>query len=223
LLSSEAQNRCRRLDVVTVKGSEVPIGIYTYDALQEQEFRGSNENKKVKRNSTGQSKKADDGLALTGQQVAADILERNNGNGGGEGKGGRGSNSPSPHTSGNSSPARRPSLTLAPGTASAAQQVLFLTPDDETGDVFERDYDLLKLRQHVTSDFLDCFKEGIGLYLGGDWEQAKVLLERADSMMLELAPALGGDGPSKTLLRYMAAEGFKSPASWKGYRPLTSK
>jgi hypothetical protein len=29
----------RRLDVVTVKGSEVPIGIFTYDALQDQIFR----------------------------------------------------------------------------------------------------------------------------------------------------------------------------------------
>lgn len=28
----------RRLDVVTVKGSEVPTGIYTYDALQDQVF-----------------------------------------------------------------------------------------------------------------------------------------------------------------------------------------
>lgn len=219
LLSSEAQNRCRRLDVVTVKGSEVPIGIYTYDALQEQEFR---DNKKTKRSSLGQSKKADTAVALAGQQVAAEILDKNNGPGGASTGGGRGSNSPSPHASGTSSPARRPSLTLAPGTANAAQ-VLFLTPEDETGDIFERDYDMLKLRQHVTSDFLDCFKEGIGLYLGGDWPQAKVLLERADSMMLELAPALGGDGPSKTLLRYMAAEGFKAPPSWKGFRPLTAK
>lgn len=38
LMSPEAQGKCRRLDVVTVKGSEVPIGIYTYDALQDQQF-----------------------------------------------------------------------------------------------------------------------------------------------------------------------------------------
>lgn len=35
-MSPEGQNVMRRLDVVTVKGSEVPIGIYTYDALQDQ-------------------------------------------------------------------------------------------------------------------------------------------------------------------------------------------
>jgi len=39
LMSNEGQAVMRRLDVVTVKGSEVPIGIYTYDALQDQYFR----------------------------------------------------------------------------------------------------------------------------------------------------------------------------------------
>lgn len=38
LMSTEVQAKCRRLDVVTVKGSEFPIGIYTYDALQSQKF-----------------------------------------------------------------------------------------------------------------------------------------------------------------------------------------
>ena len=38
LLSAAGQVTMRRLDVVTVKGSEVPTGIYTYDALQDQVF-----------------------------------------------------------------------------------------------------------------------------------------------------------------------------------------
>ena len=38
-MSREGQSVMRRLDVVTVKGSEVPIGIYTYDALQDQFFK----------------------------------------------------------------------------------------------------------------------------------------------------------------------------------------
>ena len=37
-MSSEAQEHCRKLDVVTVKGSSVPMPIYTYDVLQNQEF-----------------------------------------------------------------------------------------------------------------------------------------------------------------------------------------
>ena len=37
-MSSEAQEHCRKIDVVTVKGSAVPMPIYTYDALQNQVF-----------------------------------------------------------------------------------------------------------------------------------------------------------------------------------------
>ena len=38
LMSAEGRDFCRKIDVCTVKGSEVPIGVYTYDALQEQTF-----------------------------------------------------------------------------------------------------------------------------------------------------------------------------------------
>lgn len=38
LFSTAVQQYCRKLDVVTVKGSEFPIGIYTYDCLQNQTF-----------------------------------------------------------------------------------------------------------------------------------------------------------------------------------------
>lgn len=42
LLNPSVQQRCRKLDVVTVKGSEVPIGIYTYDCFQDQIFQTMN-------------------------------------------------------------------------------------------------------------------------------------------------------------------------------------
>mmetsp|Transcript_4336 Transcript_4336/g.4340 ORF Transcript_4336/g.4340 Transcript_4336/m.4340 type:complete len:869 (-) Transcript_4336:157-2763(-) len=38
LMSDDGRKYCRRLDVITVKGSEVPIGIYTYDLNQNQFF-----------------------------------------------------------------------------------------------------------------------------------------------------------------------------------------
>lgn len=41
LLSEIPSKKCRKLDVVTVKGSEVPIGIYTYDCFQDQVFNES--------------------------------------------------------------------------------------------------------------------------------------------------------------------------------------
>ena len=37
-MSSEAQSNCRKIDVVTVKGSAVPMPIYTFDAFQNQIF-----------------------------------------------------------------------------------------------------------------------------------------------------------------------------------------
>jgi hypothetical protein len=80
------------------------------------------------------------------------------------------------------------------------------------------------LRKHaVDVEFQNTFKEGVELYLNGDWAAAKGLLERADIMMSELAPVLGGDGPSRTLLSYMQNRGFEAPKTWKGFRPLTSK
>jgi len=38
LMSPEAQDVCRKIDIVTVKGSAVPMPIYTYDTLQNQKF-----------------------------------------------------------------------------------------------------------------------------------------------------------------------------------------
>ena len=46
LMTEEGKSRCRRLDVITVKGSEVPIGIYTYDALQDRRFKAKRSKKK---------------------------------------------------------------------------------------------------------------------------------------------------------------------------------
>jgi len=37
-MSPEAQEHCRKIDVVTVKGSSVPMPIYTFDVLQGQTF-----------------------------------------------------------------------------------------------------------------------------------------------------------------------------------------
>lgn len=113
-------------------------------------------------------------------------------------------------------PQRRPSVTQAPA--------FFLTPQDQTGDVFEQDYDMLTLRKHATDpEFLNIFREGINLYLAGDWQGAKVLLEKSNTFMANAAPSLGGDGPSLTLLDYMRNQNFEAPSTWKGFRPLTSK
>lgn len=152
LMSPEAQSKCRKLDVITVKGSEVPIAIYTYDCLQNQHFRG--------RKSKG-------------------------------------------HTVGGSVP-------------------VFMTPDKDMPEVFEKDYDLLTLRRHITPEFLTTFQQGLDQYISGDWANAKGKFEQATFLMSQVEN-MSGDGPSLTLLRYMAAHNWQVPSTWKGYRPLTSK
>jgi hypothetical protein len=201
----------RRLDVVTVKGSEVPIGIYTYDALQDQTFKED-----AKRQRPSQQ------TNVVLANAAFTALSQKGGGGAGFPVGTMGgSHKASPSGSGTSTPQRRPSITLLPGTDRPAA---FLTPADHTGDVFEQDYDMLTLRKHASDpEFTELFKEGVALYLAGDWPAAKVLLERADLFMRESAPVLGGDGPSRTLLAYMGNQNFEAPKGWKGYRPLTSK
>jgi hypothetical protein len=42
LLSETPQKKCRKLDVITVKGSEVPTAVYTYDCFQDQIFADVN-------------------------------------------------------------------------------------------------------------------------------------------------------------------------------------
>jgi len=327
LLSSESQQKCRRLDVVTVKGSEVPIGIYTYDCLQEQEFRDSKNANKSRRSTTNLLSKTMDGQDTpSGTQGRKSNIDRTfSGTIGGGGEQRRsgitttpttpgtssalapftpgppplnnnnnnnsngvpplpssstaeskllinsqstsmpditigdthhttsatsntntGSMPPNgipplpplssnkeippmivtpggPGSSGNMSPQRRPSVNLLTSNQQSSKAIIFMTPANSTEDILDNDYDLLTLRAHVTPDFLETFKSGVNLYLAGEWITAKEILERADSMMLELAPSLGGDGPSKTLLNYMSNFDFKPPSDWHGYRPLTAK
>jgi len=218
LMTTEGQSRCRKVDVITVKGSEVPIGIYTYDALQEQDFKDDSK----RRNQAsfadgprGSSSKdnSNAGAGANGDGVPSAPLTASF-----PGQSGTGS--------GTSTPQRRPSVpqnVLSPGYG-ADGAVKFCTPNDLTSDVFEQDYDLLTLRRHADDPaFMGTFREGVQLYLSGEWAQAKELLESADLMMAQLAPALGGDGPSKTLLSYMRNRNFETPKNWKGFRPLTSK
>jgi hypothetical protein len=206
----------RRLDVVTVKGSEVPIGIFTYDALQDQEFRADSKRQRPSQNTMVVMNAALAGLSAK-QSIPPSVLSQLQS----EKAPGSVKSAGSPVSSGTSTPARRPSVTLLPGQEKAP---VFLGPEDHTGDVFEQDYDMLTLRKHATDpEFQQIFKDGIAAYLEGDWPTERKQLERADLYMKEAAPALGGDGPSQTLLSYMANQNFEAPKTWQGFRPLTSK
>jgi len=78
-MSPEGQKVMRKLDVVTVKGSEVPIGIYTYDALQDQVFKDD------KKGRNGNS-----GLSSHGSGIGNGVINGSGGdNNGNVGVGGR--------------------------------------------------------------------------------------------------------------------------------------
>jgi hypothetical protein len=53
-------------------------------------------------------------------------------------------------------------------------------------------------------------------YTAGDWATARQYFEQA----LELWPS---DGPTKTLLAFMAQSNFVKPVEWDGYRELLEK
>lgn len=100
---------------------------------------------------------------------------------------------------------------------------IFLTPNDDIGEVLEYDSDLKMLRSHITEEFTEKFKEGFNNYIHGAWVKAKAELEKANNIMKRNCPSSGGDGPSQTLLKYMESFNYSAPKTWKGFRPLTSK
>jgi hypothetical protein len=69
----------------------------------------------------------------------------------------------------------------------------FGSPNDDPTEVFESDSDLLALREHITTEFLDTFKDGVDAYLNGDWIVAKDHLEKADYLMFEALPKGSGN------------------------------
>jgi hypothetical protein len=120
-----------------------------------------------------------------------------------------------------------------------------------TSRIWDTDWDLLSMRQHVSDKFLSVYNKGHKAYIQGDWEKALPLLERANEIMLETAleegyledefeklqmlsgddaraaeeelKRLNGDGPSLYLVAFMKSYGGKAPDDWEGWHPLTRK
>jgi class 3 adenylate cyclase len=89
-----------------------------------------------------------------------------------------------------------------------------------TQQLFEQDYNIKYMRINYRPDFYQKWNEGVETYLStiGDWKQAKEIFEET----LEAIPGRI-DGPSKTLLNFMASHRFKRPPNWEGFRELTQK
>jgi len=221
LMSPEIQDCCRKLDVVTVKGSDQPIGVFTYDARQEQKFRAKPMIQKKTsiaqiNNNNAKSKPVDkNNKKPYGGQVAPDVT------GGGK-----------VETSGRASITALPSKPASHSNehhdfsyyqSHTDGELSFMSPENDTSDVVELDVDLVMLRKHIEAEFKEKHKQAVESYLGGDWPKACELFTWCDNTMRDKCPDLGGDGPSRVILNYMANRNNTAPSDWKGYRPLTSK
>ena len=206
LFSSDTQKLCRKCDVVTVKGSEVPIGVFTYDALQDQMFPKTRI----------QALDADEVLELCPEEEEAVVRRAE--------RFAQMGMLPPPYDEDNSDEECDDTVYTGAMSKIGSGEVTFGRNNMDASELFEIDTDLRILRAHAfDAEFLAMFKSGVDDYLEGSWASAKQKLTAADKMMATLAPALGGDGPCKTLLDYMVEMGPDSPDWWKGYRPLTAK
>lgn len=64
--------------------------------------------------------------------------------------------------------------------------------------------------------FFQKWAQAFGAYVSGNWGSAAEQLTQVSEMV-------GGDGPAKTLLEFLAQCGNKAPADWRGFRALTEK
>lgn len=65
--------------------------------------------------------------------------------------------------------------------------------------------------------------QGFAAYKSGDWEGARRILEQTKWIRQTALGQPLQDGPSTTLLDYMAHTDYVAPFTWKGYRELTEK
>ncbi len=155
--SSQIQNYCRKIDVVTVKGSNTPIGLYTIDI--EYDFFEAGKEEFL-------SKEAKSLINRMKKNEINQMLEN----------------------------------------------------DSMVGmNIFREDKEIKSMIGWAENiEFQQIFSEGFNAYVNGNWELARMKLEKSKEIR-------GDDGPSSTLLHYMAETGFRAPDSWRGYRELTEK
>ena len=75
----------------------------------------------------------------------------------------------------------------------------------------------------VDETFLNTFATGFEHYRGGDWSQAKSILEECRWARRNSKNEKIEDGPSVTLLEYMAQFDYQAPDDWPGFRELVEK
>jgi hypothetical protein len=122
-----------------------------------------------------------------------------------------------------------------------------------TPNIWDQDQDLRAMRQHVSDGFMETYHLAVKQYLGGDWAEAYMNFQAADSIMIEKVLEDGfleidhdemedrifnredmeedvvrlrnelGDGACRTLMNYMKRRNLTPPSDWDAVRQLFSK
>lgn len=74
------------------------------------------------------------------------------------------------------------------------------------------------MRLRYSTRFFEIWEKGFNSYIDGDWNEARDKFKETLNYFDNEE-----DGPSKTLLDFMADHNNTSPSDWKGIRKLTSK
>ena len=70
---------------------------------------------------------------------------------------------------------------------------------------------LVDLQYGFDKQHKKIWRQGVELYINGDWENAKHIMEQ----VLDMLPT---DGPCKAIYGFIQENGFKAPQNWNGYR-----
>ena len=70
---------------------------------------------------------------------------------------------------------------------------------------------------------MQCARRCLELLAAGNWASARQALSELRTARKDASGAGIVDGPSNTLLEFMAVHKFEAPPSWPGYRELTEK
>lgn len=138
LFSPEVQQLCRRVDVCTVKGSEVPIGVFTYDCVQDRLFPPK------ARRSNGEEWCPEDGPQVFSKKKTNKMSKS--------------AGSSSPLQTKRKKSLANPDLDDLDTSKIETEELdngyspYFGKASEDTIDVFDNDTDMVLLREHVTED-----------------------------------------------------------------------
>ena len=79
------------------------------------------------------------------------------------------------------------------------------------------DVDYVKIRQRYSKEFIDTYNEGMNKYIEGNWDEAKNLFLKAESILGDK------DIPSQNILDYMKQYNYYAPVDWEGYKDENKK